>query len=158
MFKKSIILLIAIIGFVSCEDVNKSINESGQPESEIAQDSTGETAQVEITKFIKRDLLTAVYNLNDNEQFICHSYLINEDGKISTYLGKSLGYSIPASSSALKDEGTIEGFYRGNDKGSFVFILSDDEKKINPVYLSESTKFIIHPIRLHAVNETESKK
>ena len=65
-----------------------------------------------IKNFQEKKNLKMIYELCDQEKFICHAYLFNTmKGEVGQYLGKCVGYGIPYSTQFSNPNkfGTVDG-------------------------------------------------
>ena len=97
-------LLIAsiVLVFASCSEqtqVKPSADAVMQQKTEIAmQEANRQTGMPGIVNFQEKKNLKWIYELCDQEDFICHAYLFNVmDGTVGQYLGECIGYGIPYS-------------------------------------------------------------
>lgn len=79
--------------------------ETGQSDSIIAekqekamQEIVRQTGIPAIKNFQEKKMMKMLYELRDREDLICWVYLMNQmDGTVGQFLGKSIGYGLPAS-------------------------------------------------------------
>jgi len=96
MFVISIVIMIVIIG---CNDVQPKSDEIIQKQQEAAmREAVAQTGLPAIRNFKEKKMLKMLYELRDQEDLICHAYLFNVmTGEVGQYLGKCIGYGLPAS-------------------------------------------------------------
>jgi hypothetical protein len=170
------ILLVAVITlfvlfFTGCE------NSTPQPDADKELQRKTETAMQEanrqvgmpgITNFQEKKNLKWIYELCDQEDFICHAYLFNEfKGEVGQYLGRCIGYGIPYSTqfsnpskyfddpNGTYDVGSIvmpqpepNGLFKPEGLSATWLIMIDPEtKKPRPVYVEPT--IIVSPFKLH---------
>lgn len=122
-----------------------------------------------IVNFQERKLFKQILELRDQEKLITYCYLMNEmNGKIGQFLGKGIGYGIPASTQFTNPEKVISfgdvRYYSGSQpstipqadpNGLFMptstsatwYMLLDEKGKPHPVYIEPL--IIVSPIKLH---------
>lgn len=111
--KKVTILLVALIAvvFMSCKDNKPSADAQLQKQTELAmQEANKQVGMPGIVNFQEKKNLKWIYELCDQEDFICHAYLFNAmTGEVGQYLGQCIGYGIPYSTQFSNPEKVIEG-------------------------------------------------
>jgi len=125
-----------------------------------------------IVNFQERKLAKMIFELRDQENFICHAYLVNVmTGEVGQYLGKCLGYGLPYSVQFTNPEQIISGrkalgyagvgdnsiltipqpdpnglFMPGGLSATWIMLL-DDKGDPHPVYIEP--QIIVSPFPLH---------
>lgn len=119
-----------------------------------------------ITHFQERKLAKMIFELRDQENFVCYAYLVNQmNGKIGQYLGKCLGYGLPYSVQFTNPEvvahecthnggsfGTLpqadpNGLFMPSGLSATWLMLLDKKGKAHPVYVEP--EIIVSPFPLH---------
>lgn len=120
-----------------------------------------------IVNFQEKKLMKQIYELRDQENLICHAYLVNEmTGKVGQYLGKCIGYGLPYSTQFSNPdkivqmdlgkhygEGTIpqsepNGLFMPEGLSATWLLLIDPKTNDpRPVYIEPS--IIVSPFKLH---------
>ena len=73
------------------------------------QEASKQVGMPGIVNFQELKMLKELYELRDQENLICHAYLVNEiNGKVGQYLGKCLGYGLPYSTQFSNPEKIVE--------------------------------------------------
>ena len=99
--KKSILLTTAIACFIMCGcDVRQAKSDNiiqAQQEASM-REMVAQTGLPAIKNFQEKKMLKMLLELRDREDLICHVYLVNQmSGEVGQYLGKCVGYGLPAS-------------------------------------------------------------
>ena len=128
-----------------------------------------------ITNFQEKKTLKWIYELCDQENLICHAYLVNVmTGDVGRYLGKCLGYGIPYSaqfSNPTKYQGVTankvadyagrdwvydytllpqaepNGIFKPEGLSATWLIMIDKEGEPRPMYVEP--EIIVSPFKLH---------
>lgn len=116
-----------------------------------------------IVNFQERKLFKQILELRDQEKLITYCYLMNEmNGKIGQFLGKGIGYGIPAATQFTNPEkiaqnrtnyGTVlpqadpNGLFMPTQTSATWYMLLDEKGKPHPVYIEPL--IIVSPIKLH---------
>lgn len=112
---KRIILAIGILGGVlgfmtGCGKVSTSDGAIALQQETQMQEAVRQTGLPAIMNFQEKKMLKMLYELRDQEDLVCYAYLVNElNGKIGQYLGRCIGYGLPASAQYSNPEKVIEG-------------------------------------------------
>ena len=168
------ILLPVILMSAGCESqtMNESADEIAQKQTELSlKEANKQVGMPAIVNFQERKLMKLILELRDQENIITYCYLFSEmDGKIGQFLGKGIGYGIPAATQFTAPEKLVDvsdygiRSYQSNDgmvipqadpNGLFMptatsatwYMLLDKEGKPHPVYIEPL--IIVSPIKLH---------
>jgi len=99
-----------------------------------------------IVNFQEKKNLKWIYELCDQQDFICYAYLVNElNGTIGQYLGECIGYGIPYSaqfSNPMKNLG--DGGYNG--QSNTVLPQAEPNGLFKPEGLSATWLIMINPV------------
>lgn len=118
MKKLSIILSMVLFVLVlnSCtnnSNEKQSADADIQMKTEVAMaEANRQIGMPAIVNYQEKKNLRWIYELCDQEDFICHAYLFNElKGEVGQYLGKCIGYGIPYSTQFSNPQkfGTTDG-------------------------------------------------
>lgn len=167
--------LIVFIGlFTSCEEsqFTPSADKSQQKQTEQSlREANNQIGMPAIINFQERKLFKQILELRDQEKIITYCYLANEmNGKIGQFLGKGIGFGIPAATQFTNPQKLVDvtdygiGSYQANDaavipqadpNGLFMptatsatwYMLLDEKGKPHPVYIEPL--IIVSPIKLH---------
>lgn len=167
-------MLITVLMLVGCK---QSVR---QPLADKAQQNATELSLNEANKqigmpaivnFQERKLFKQILELRDQEKLITYCYLANEmNGKIGQFIGKGIGYGIPAATQFTSPQKLVDvtnygiDSYQANDaavvpqadpNGLFMptsttatwYMLLDKNGKLHPVYIEPL--IIVSPIKLH---------
>lgn len=173
--KKVMILVVAFIAVVlmSCEQqqvAKPNVDADVQRKTELAmQEANKQTGMPAITNFQEKKNLKWIYELCDQEDFICHAYLFNEfKGEVGQYLGQCIGYGIPYSTQYSNPDkfGTVNGgeygarnpytmaqpepnglFKPEGLSATWLIMIDPNTKKPRPVYVEPT--IIVSPFKLH---------
>ena len=162
--KKTILILTCLITltFMSCEAPTPSADETMQKQTAASMsEANREIGMPGIKNFQERKLAKMIFELRDDENLICHAYLVNQmTGNVGQYLGKCVGFGLPYSVQYTNPEKPEEdqwGNYtlpQADPNGLFMpqglsatwLMLLDDEGKPHPVYVEPS--IIVSPFEL----------
>jgi prepilin-type N-terminal cleavage/methylation domain-containing protein len=76
-------------------DADKQVQVQQEASMKEAVRQTGLPA---IRNFQEKKMMKMLYELRDREDLVCHAYLVNQfTGKVGQYIGKCIGYGLPAS-------------------------------------------------------------
>lgn len=116
-----------------------------------------------IINYQERKLFKQILELRDQEQLITYCYLMNEmNGKIGQFVGKGIGYGIPAATQFTNPEKVARhssagyatlpqadpnGLFMPTSTSATWYMLLDEKGKPHPVYIEPL--IIVSPIKLH---------
>ncbi len=168
------ILVVAFTALVlmSCESTPKkpSADQELQRKTETAmKEANRQVGMPAITNFQEKKNLKWIYELCDQEDFICHAYLFNEfKGEVGQYLGECIGYGIPYSTQFSNPEKVVQnrasstygylfgtmpqpepnGLFKPEGLSATWLIMIDPKtKKPRPVYIEPT--IIVSPFKMH---------
>ena len=73
-----------------------------------------------IKNFQERKLAKMIFELRDQEDYVCHAYLVNQmTGEVGQYLGKCLGYGLPYSVQFTNPEKLVYGHRELSERSNF---------------------------------------
>lgn len=178
MKKLTGILLIAVLiglAFSSCRRGETSDTEMNDKMETLADEGNRQVGVPAIVNFQEKKTLKWIYELCDQENLICHAYLVNVmTGDVGRYLGKCLGYGIPYSaqfSNPEKFQGTTadkvadfagrnwvysyellpqaepNGIFKPEGLSATWLIMIDPEGNPRPMYVEP--EIIVSPYILH---------
>lgn len=173
--KKLIILFVMLISLVSCVETTPNPPSADKAQAKETEYSLNEAnkqiGMPAIVNFQERRLFKQILELRDQENLITYCYLMNErDGKIGQFLGKGIGYGIPAATQFTSPQKLVDvtkygiDSYQANDaavvpqadpNGLFMptetsatwYMLLDEKGTPHPVYIEPL--IIVSPIKLH---------
>lgn len=95
----SLLLLWLVIMMSGCyEETNKSDSIIAKQQEKAMSEMVRQTGIPAIHNFQEKKMMKMLYELRDREDLICYVYLMNQmDGTVGQFLGKSIGYGLPAS-------------------------------------------------------------
>lgn len=97
----SLIFLVILSSNSGCETAptKPSADQVTQKRTEQAmQEANRQVGMPAISRFQEKKIMKMIYELRDQENYICYAYLVNVmDGSIGQYLGKCIGYGLPYS-------------------------------------------------------------
>ena len=131
-----------------------------------------------IKNFQERKLAKTIFELRDQEDYVCHAYLANTmTGQVGQYLGPCIGYGLPYSVQftnpqtlvdaerelgmhLFQDDGRVQVVPQADPNGLFMpeglsatwLMLLDDNGEPHPVYVEPA--IIVSPFKLHDANGT----
>lgn len=172
------ILVIAILiglAFSSCKRGKTSDSVMNEQMETLADEANRTVGVPAITNFQEKKTLKWIYELCDQENLICHAYLVNVmTGDVGRYLGKCLGYGIPYSaqfSNPTKYQGVTankvadyagrdwvydytllpqaepNGIFKPEGLSATWLIMIDKEGEPRPMYVEP--EIIVSPFKLH---------
>ena len=164
--KKVVLLIMSIFLLASCETGEPSADKiQAQKTEQSLSEANKQIGMPAIVNFQERKLFKQILELRDQEQLITYCYLMNEmNGKIGQFLGKGIGYGIPAATQftnpvrtirTLNNGGGVEQLPQADPNGLFMptqtsatwYMLLDEKGKPHPVYIEPL--IIVSPIKLH---------
>jgi len=106
IFMLSIVMLIFLSG---CYEKTPSTDNIMQKKMEqILEEGNKQVGMPAIVNYQEKKNLKWIYELCDQEDFICHAYLFNSlTGEIGQYLGPCIGYGIPYSTQFSNPEKSV---------------------------------------------------
>jgi hypothetical protein len=169
-----------LVGFSGCSGTNdKSDADAQQREAtkEAMNEAQRQVGMPAIVNFQERKLAKMIFELRDQEKYVCHAYLVNQmTGEVGQYLGKCLGYGLPYSVQFTNPERVINGaealgydflhaesiqtIPQPDPNGLFMpeglsatwLMLLNDKGEPHPVYVEP--QIIVSPFPLHEVSKT----
>lgn len=158
------VLLVSVL-FMSCNFTASKDSDDLQREataSSLAEANT-QIGMPAIQNFQERKLFKQIIELRDSENLITYCYLMNEmNGTIGQFLGKGIGYGIPAATQFTNPMATKSSYSGGfeilpqaDPNGLFMptqtsatwYMLLDEKGVPHPVYIEPL--IIVSPIQLH---------
>lgn len=106
---KKVLMLLVLVLLVGCElgesyDTSMDIkttsadSRTSKKQEKLMREAEAQAGLPKVTNFQEKKMLKMLYELRDKENLVCHAYLMNEySGKVGQYLGKCIGYGLPAS-------------------------------------------------------------
>lgn len=164
----SIILIASLVVFGSCVDpINNTADEQmAKATAQSMEEANKQIGMPAIVNFQERKLAKMIFELRDDEQLICHAYLVNQfNGQVGQYLGQCLGFGLPYSVQFTNPEKLVRsdlGQYTGeialpqaDPNGLFMptglsatwLMLLDSSGSPHPVYIEPA--IIVSPFKLH---------
>jgi len=124
---------------VGCDDVAPKADQIIQKQQENAmREAVAQTGLPAIKNFQEKKMLKALYELRDQEDLICHAYLFNAmTGEVGQYLGKCIGYGLPASTQYSNPRKTIDGCRSLGYCSSAAGILSVPQAEPNGLFMPD---------------------
>lgn len=165
---RKFLTLVLIIGlFGSCKEsgFNQSADKQQQKQTEQSlREANNQIGMPAIVNFQERKLFKQILELRDQESLITYCYLVNEiNGKIGQFLGKGIGYGIPAATqftNPMKEaangingkwgalpQADPNGLFMPTSTSATWYMLLDEKGVPHPVYIEPL--IIVSPIKLH---------
>ena len=129
-------------------------------------DCSSQIGMPAIVNFQERKLFKQIIELRDSEDLITYCYFFNEiEGKVGQFLGKGIGYGIPAATQFTNPNKIVNDPYKYQSGGKVVpqadpnglfmptatsatwYMLLDKEGVPHPVFIEPL--IIVSPIKLH---------
>lgn len=175
IFKTVMILLTLSIFILSCDirTIESADTIEQQQTTQKLKEASREVGMPSIINYQEKKTYKWILELRDTENLITFTYLFNErEGKIGQFLGKSIGYGIPAATqytnpNKVIDPDRLAGQSYGQGEGTPVILpqadpnglfmptttsatwvlLLDKKGKPHPLYIEPL--IIVSPIKLH---------
>ncbi len=171
------VVSLLFLGSIGCQRGNTVISNADVDQAyktkEAMNEANKQVGMPAIKNFQERKLAKMIFELRDQENFICHAYLVNTmNGEVGQYLGKCLGYGLPYSVQftnperlvdaeqelnklVVDDNGAIQKLPQPDPNGLFMpqglsatwLMLLDDNGEARPVYVEPP--IIVSPFPLH---------
>ena len=164
-----IVVLCLSMLFVGCDKTEKVPSADkiqAQKTKQSLLEANRQIGMPAIVNFQERKLAKMIFELRDQENFVCYAYLFNRmNGKVGQYLGKCLGYGLPYSVQFTNPEVVVhESTYQGGSFGTLPqadpnglfmpaglsatwLMLLDSNGEAHPVYVEP--EIIVSPFPLH---------
>lgn len=153
--------LAMILMSASCEGTSSDDSQKLKTEQSL-NEANKQIGMPAIVNFQERKLFKAVLEARDQENLVTYCYLMNEmNGTVGQFLGKGIGYGIPASTQYTNPEKIAESYQGGyaiipqaDPNGLFMpsqteatwYMLLDKDGTPRPVYIEPAV--IVSPIPL----------
>ena len=137
------------------------------------QEANRQVGMPSIVNFQERKLAKMIFELRDRENFVCHAYLADMNGRVGQYLGECLGYGLPYSVQFTNPQKVVDpevelGYSKYQGEGgcltipqqdpnglfmpeglsaTWLMLINPKTKKPHPVYVE--TDIIVSPFKLH---------
>ena len=103
----SMFLALALVG-CSQKPVPKADQKIQEQQEKSMQEAVRQTGLPAIRNYQEKKMLKMLYELRDKEDLVCHAYLVNQiNGTVGQYLGKCIGYGLPASTQYSNPEKVV---------------------------------------------------
>jgi len=171
-------LLIAVAG---CDTPAKSTADAIQREKtkQFMAEAQRQVGMPAIKNFQERKLAKMIFELRDQEDYVCHAYLANPmTGQVGQYLGKCLGYGLPYSVQFTNPQKLVNGrkelnyslhngtsiqpmpqadpnglFMPSGLSATWIMLYDEESEEFRPVYIEPL--IIVSPFPLHEVEKKE---
>lgn len=165
------VLASLVVVTVGCSERKVNSETILQKQTEVSMsEANKQIGMPAIVNFRERKNLKWIYELCDQEDLVCHAYLVNEmTGSVGQYLGPCIGYGIPYSAQFTSPTKLVDahdyfsvssfqainvpqpepnGIYKpeGLD-ATWLKMVDPETKEIRPVYIEP--KIIVSPFKLH---------
>lgn len=167
LLSKSILLLICVTLLMSstnCESKPTADQVQTRKTEQSLSEANKQIGMPAIQNFQERKLFKQILELRDSEDLITYCYLMNQmTGKVGEFIGKGIGYGIPAATQFTNPEkigrhssaGGYIALPQADPNGLFMptatsatwYMLLDEKGKPHPVYIEPL--IIVSPIKLH---------
>lgn len=159
--RKLFILLMLPIIFIGCDQSYSADEVQAKKTEESLKEANNQIGMPAIVNFQERKLFKQILELRDQEQLITYCYLMNEmNGTVGQFLGKGVGYGIPAATQFTNPETRGEwrempnmpqadpnGLFMPSSTTATWYMLLDEKGVPHPVYIEPL--IIVSPIKLH---------
>lgn len=145
--KQIILVIIAMFIFVGCELFDSSSDNTVQKAQEqVMREANAQTGLPAIRNFQEKKMLKMLYELRDQENLVCHAYLMNEfSGRVGQYLGECIGYGLPASTQYSNPEKYMDDPNGTYNAGSIIIPQAEPNGLFMPEGLSATWLMMIDP-------------
>jgi hypothetical protein len=162
-------LLMIVCGFLlinatSCDTTPSADKIQAEQTEQSLSEANKQIGMPAIVNFQERKLVKMIFELRDQEDLITYCYLVNElKGEIGQFLGKGIGFGIPAATQFTNPEKIARSFSQGgfailpqaDPNGLFMptttsatwYMLLDEKGEPHAVYIEPL--IIVSPIKLH---------
>ena len=105
------IIVVACIVLCGCNSSQSSSDRQLALQTEQSmKEANAQIGMPAIKNFQERKLAKMIFELRDQENYVCHAYLVNQmTGQVGQYLGKCLGYGLPYSVQYTNPMKIVEG-------------------------------------------------
>lgn len=156
--------IIILLSSGSCETKPSADKIQAEQTEQQLLEANKQIGMPSIVNYQERKLFKQILELRDSENLITYTYLANElKGSVGQFLGKSIGYGIPAATQFTNPEkrdwsasqGGVGYLPQADPNGLFMptstsatwIMLLDEKGKPHPVYIEPL--IIVSPIKLH---------
>lgn len=165
--------VMCVLGIVGCDETKPKSDSIIQKQQEASmREMVAQTGLPAIRNYQEKKMLKMLYELRDQEDLVCHAYLVNiMTGEVGQYLGKCIGYGLPASTQYSNPEKLVDGAkaigYRLSDaspltvpqaepnglfmpeglSATWLMMVDPADGKPRPVYVEP--QIIVSPFKLH---------
>ena len=147
--KRVLVLTIIFVGFLftSCEPRKNNSDEILQKQTENSmKEANKQIGMPAIVNFQEKKNLKWIYELCDQEDFICYAYLASElKGEVGQYLGECIGYGIPYSTQFSNPSKYFDDPHGNYGAGSIVMPQAEPNGLFKPEGLSATWLIMIDP-------------
>ena len=124
-----VVVVIGIIAAVAVPMVKQATGNGKPPKADTtiqkqqeqqAQEMVRQTGLPAIKNFTEKKRMKELYELRDQADLICYAYLVNEyNGEIGQFLGKCIGYGLPASTQYSNPEKIVANKWLSGSGGLY---------------------------------------
>lgn len=105
-----LLILVCVAGCGQSSKVVSADTSQRKQTEQSLQEANRQIGMPAIKNFQERKLAKMIFELRDQEDFVCHAYLVNAmTGQVGQYLGKCLGYGLPYSVQFTNPERLVNG-------------------------------------------------
>lgn len=159
--KLTIVLLLSIF-FIGCGFEQKTDSKQAEQTEQLLSEANKQIGMPAIINFQEKKLFKQILELRDQENVITYCYLVSEmNGEIGQFLGKGIGYGIPAATQFTNPEkyryrsGGATTLPQADPNGLFMptatsatwYMLLDEKGVPRAVYIEPL--IIVSPFKLH---------
>lgn len=163
------LLSLMLMSASSCNRKESADTKLAEQTEESLREANNQIGMPAIVNFQERKLFKQILELRDQESLITYCYLANEmKGEIGQFIGKGIGYGIPAATQFTNPEKVIKfrsgsayaeqqpstipqadpnGLFMPTATTATWYMLLDDKGTPHPVYIEPL--IIVSPVKLH---------
>ena len=165
VYKFAVIILMVVgsmLMLTGCIEESTDDKQEKQTEQLMAE-AQRQVGMAAVRNFQERKLFKMILELRDREDLVCYAYLFNErEGKVGQYLGRCLGFGLPASIQYTNPERYLyngatlpqpdpNGLFMPEGLSATWLMMIDEKGDARPVYVEPL--IIVSPFPLHDLSQ-----
>ena len=156
------ILVSMVIAFVSCDHVNTADEIQNQKQEEISRQAVQAVGMPNITHFTRKRQLKMIQELCDQEDLVCYAYVKNDMTGKQIFLGKCIGFGIPAATQytspqkaewhgnvgyiTLPQADPDNLFSPDNCDATWLMMINPKDGSVHPAYIEDRVNVFTYPL------------
>jgi len=140
--KKIMFIIVGVVALLMTGCIEEASQTSdgkiqGQQEKSM-KEMVRQTGLPAIKNFQEKKMMKMLYELRDREDLVCHVYLMNQmTGEVGQYLGKCIGYGLPASTQYSNPEKVEQNVYGDRAINREWKVVSRPQAEPNGLFMPE---------------------